>query len=231
MANIWLTRPMTTSETTASHPVGFNLALIAVLLAALGLGLAYGVDALRQRQNMPASLTDDTELLTRTMGGRELTIPRRWFRFDEQAVDGFVGRIELALPLTLGPDKTTHLVEVTLLPPSRARPSASLLDGVYLHRFMPNELFGPPGLIGKPLYAADGFAGETVWYDALSPDPFVTKCSAPVTGEGPDRCLRTVVLAPGIAAVYAFDASLLAAWREFDAAVKPWLVRIGALSP
>lgn len=222
---------MAIPQTTATHPVGFNLALIAVLVAAMGLGVAYGIDALRGGQQQAATLTDSGEVLSRTMGGRELTIPRSWFRFEEQAVDGFVGRIELALPLAPGSSARPHLVEVTLLPPSKARPSASLLDGVYLHRFMPNELSGPPGLIGKPLYAADGFKGETVWYDALSPDPFVAKCSAPTTGEGADKCLRTVLLAPGIAAIYGFDADLLPAWREFDAAVKPWLVRIGALGP
>ena len=74
----------------------------------------------------------------------------------------------------------------------------------------------PAGLIGKPLQATDGYDGETVWYDALSADPFVAKCVAPVAEARRRRCLRTVYLGPGIAAVYAFDARVLATGREFD---------------
>ena len=67
-----------------------------------------------------------------------------------------------------------------------------LLDGVYLHQFEDKQLTGPPGLVGKPLTASEGFAGETVWYDALSADPFVAKCLAPVAPGEPTQCLRTV---------------------------------------
>ena len=94
---------------------------------------------------------------------------------------------------------------------------------------MPNELSGPPGLVGKPLYGTEGYEGETVWYDALSSDPFVTKCVAPADGRGPSRCLRTVALTAGIAAVYAFDSDVLPAWRSFDPEMKKWLGQIGAL--
>ncbi len=101
-------------------------------------------------------------------------------------------------------------IEMTLLPLSQVRSSASLLDGVYLHQFMPNEVAGPPGLVGKPLYSSEGYEDETVWYDALSQNPFVAnKLQRLADEQGPAMCLRTVALAGGIAAVYAFGADLL----------------------
>jgi hypothetical protein len=45
----------------------------------------------------------------------------------------------------------------------------------------------------------------------------------------PQRCLRSVYLPSGIAAVYAFDAAALAHWRGFDAAMAEKLRFIGAL--
>lgn len=213
---------------TPHHSLGFNLAVIAIVVAALGLGLAYGIDALSRQH---AATQPGGADLVRNMGGRELRIPTGWFRYQEAQVSGFVSRIELTLPVALGESGTNVPVDVTLVPPSKVRPSARLLDGVYLHQFLPTELSGPPGLVGKPLKGTDGFAGETVWYDALSPDPFVAKCSEPVGGSTLSRCLRTVTLAPGLAAIYTFDAGLLMHWQEFDAAVKPGLVRIGAIAP
>lgn len=222
-------------QSTGTQPmtgqIGMNLALIAVAVAALGLALAYGLDALSRRAPDAARLDDRGEVFTRSLGGHELTIPKSWFRFAEQPVDGFVDRIELSLPLALGPDGAQRIIEVTLAPPSKARPSARLLDGVYVHRFLPGEFNDVPGLIGKPLAPEDGFTGEVVWYDALSAEPFVAKCAPQVSGEGPDECLRTVTLAPGIGAIYAFPADALPAWRQFDAAIGPWLVRIGAVAP
>ena len=106
---------------------------------------------------------------------------------------------------------------------------SSLLDGVYLHQFMPEQLTGPPGLIGKPLVATEGYANETVWYDAINASPFVAKCIAPVAEGEASRCIRTVYLGPGIAAVYSFDEDVLASWRKFDAALDVPLKQIGAL--
>ena len=135
----------------------------------------------------------------------------------------------LTVSLPIGSDGAAVPVEITLLPLSQVRTSISLLDGVYLHQFMPGELSGPAGLIGKPLYPTDGYADETVWYDALSPNPFVAKCSNAPDGHGPAQCLRTVALGGGIAAVYAFASTGLAGWKSFDRQVGVVLGRIGAL--
>ena len=68
---------------------------------------------------------------------------------------------------------------------------------------------------------------ETIWYDALSADPFVAKCAAPVAEGTAARCLRTVYLGPGLAAVYAFSADVLENWKRFDPEIRALLTKIG----
>jgi len=210
------------------HPVGFNLMMIAVGAALLGLGAAYLIDAAGKAGRNEAR-RDDEAVLSRTLGGRELEIPASWFRYEEQATEGFAKQIDLRLALPVGAQGKVETVDVTLLPRSRVRPSAALLDGVYLHQFEDAQVSGGPvGLVGKPLKPDEGYDGEVVWYDALASDPFVAKCSKPVaTGNG--QCLRTVYLAPGIAAIYTFPEGALGGWRMFDVEMGKRLRVIGAL--
>lgn len=211
------------------NSIGFNLAAIAAVLALAGLGLAYLIAGASEEARHPAPRLDDGITLVRSVGGVELAIPQSWFRYEEQQGEAFAKLVELRLELPLGAEGAMVPVDVTLLPRSRARPSAALLDGVYLHQFEPEQLAGPPGLVGKPLRAGGGYDNETVWYDALAADPFVAKCSPPVTETAEGQCLRTVYLRPGMAAVYGFPVSALAGWRGFDAALAPRLKQIGAL--
>lgn len=209
--------------------LGFNLAALAVLMALLGLGAAYLLDAAGRGARTQLHRLDAETTLTRTLGGVDLEIPRSWFRYDEQRIEGFAKQVELRLELPLGRAGSTEAIDVTLVPRSRARPSAALLDGVYLHQFLPEQLDGPPGLVGKPLAPTEGYEHETVWYDALSAEPFVAKCASAMTRGAAGQCLRTVYLGPGIAAIYAFPEAVLAHWREFDPLLRDRLKQIGAL--
>jgi hypothetical protein len=212
------------------HPLGFNLGAIVLSLSLLGVALAYTIDAASRTTSRPVHRLDDTTTLTRTIGGKELDIPLAWFRYAEEHSDGFAKQVDLRLDLPLGPGGALRPVDVTLLPRSSVRKSSHLLDGVYLHVFQPTEQSGPPGLVGKPLLASEGYKDETVWYDPLSIDPFVAKCTTPVLGVAePPRCIRAVHLAPGIAAVYGFGADVMENWRNFDAEMRQRLARIGVL--
>lgn len=210
------------------HSVGFNLGAIALVLALTAVGIAYAIDAAARTANN-ADRQDDQAMLSRVLGGHELAIPRSWFRYEEQRAEGFAKQIDLRFELPLGAAGQLEPIEVTLLPRSRARPSATLLDGVYLHQFGEAQLAGVPGLVGKPLRLGDGYENEVVWYDALSADPFVAKCSKPVVDSPQAQCLRTVYLGPGIAAIYAFPEAALAGWKTFDALLLERMRRIGAL--
>lgn len=212
----------------ARSSLAYNLAGIAVLVLLLAVGMAYLVDKLGRSGQPPAPTLDDADPVTQTIAGRELSIPTAWFRYGEQLRDGFTNQIDLRIQYTGDTARPSGPVDITLLPRSRARASASLLDGVYLHQFRDDTLTGVPGLVGKPMLSSNGYAGESVWYDALSPNPFVAKCIAPVTPEGPTQCVRTVYLPSGIAAIYTFDAALLQSWRGFDTEMERWLSQIGA---
>jgi hypothetical protein len=211
------------------HSVGYTLAAIALGIAMTGLALAYGFTTIRSAWLAHVASEADATTVSRTLVGRRLIIPSGWLREATLGNGAFASRIELSVGVPLGGGGAITPIALTLLPLSQARPSASLLDGVYLHQFMPNELSGPPGLVGKPLYGSDGYENETVWYDALSPNPFVAKCApAPIAGL-PAQCLRTVALPGGIAAVYGFDSAVLYSWRKFDTVMGNVLARIGAV--
>lgn len=224
-------QPSSASQTSATGlgPVAYNLAGIATLVLLLAVGAAYLVDQAGQanRHNLP--VITDPATLTQTIGGRELSIPTSWFRYGEQVRTGFTSQIDISVRLALFEDRAAIPVDVTLLPRSRARASSALLDAVYLHQFDDGVAAGIPGLVGKPLKPGNGYQGETVWYDALSPNPFVAKCVDPVDPDGQARCVRTVHLPSGLAAIFTFEASALPAWRDFDAKMALWLGRIGAL--
>lgn len=190
------------------------------MVAMAALAVAYGIDALGRHRDGSAGTGTS---VVRNIAGHTLTIPAAWLRFGTDDQQGFASQIDLQVVLPMGK------VDVTLVPRSRARPSAGLLDGVYLHQFMPNEVAGPVGLVGKPLYPGNGFEGETVWYDPLSGNPFVAKCIEPVDGSGAAQCLRTVILESGIGAIYSFSAEALPGWREFDAEMARPMKAIGAL--
>lgn len=212
-----------------AHSLGFNLAAIAAIVLLLALGAAYLIDDLGRSTRIAAPDIEAGDLVSQTISGREMKIPASWFRYGEQLKPGFASQVDLRIPFTPAPGTAALTIDVTLLPRSRARSSAALLDTVYLHGFGGAMIEDVPGLIGKPMGKTDGYKGETVWYDAISPNPFVAKCVDPVAPGSPAQCVRTVYLASGMAATYAFDATALQSWRLFDTEMERWLRRIGAL--
>jgi hypothetical protein len=215
----------TPSQARPLAPVVRNMGIIGACIVLCAAGLVYAAGRYVEA-NAPAARVG-ASVVQRTFVGKTLSIPASWLRDLQQSPEQFATRIEMEIPLPVGVDDATVPVDVTLVPRSQVRPSSLLLDGVYLHQFLPNELSGPPGLVGKPLYGSDGFQDETVWYDPISADPFVAKCIAPVEDSDSSRCLRTVYLSTGIAAVYDFDASVLWSWRRFDSVMGRTLAHTG----
>ena len=209
--------------------VGYTMGVIMLAVTMVALSGAYGIVTWLHGSLNLSGRGDPGATVERTLVAHRLLIPAGWLKDGEPQAQGFSSRVEFKVDLPLGPGKAERPIGVILLPLSQVRPSASLLDGVYLHQFMPNELAGPAGLVGKPLYATEGYAGETVWYDALSQHPFVAKCSDPPDGVGPAQCLRTVALPGGIGAIYTFDSGALDGWKDFDPRMAAVLKEIGAL--
>jgi len=211
----------------AHSPLAYNLAGITVLVLLVAIGAAYLLDAMGERRNGVSPDLTETGRVTQTLSGRELSIPPSLFRHGEQIREGFTNQIDLRVDFS-GEDGAVLPVDITLMPRSGARTSASLLDRVYLHQFTEDVLGGVPGLVGKPLKSGEGYVGESVWYDALSANPFAAKCMAPVAEGLGAQCVRTVYLPSGVAAIYTFDATILQSWRRFDAEMERWLAPIGA---
>lgn len=224
---------LTSSSTYGRAPASlsaYNLAVIVLLSVLAGLALAYVIDAVSvSRQTLPVS-TYAAPLVEKNIAGAQLRVPQDWLRNQQAATGGFADKVDLIVSLDFGQE---HPASIGLLftPHSQAQSSAYLLDKVYLHQFMPEQRSGPPGLIGKPLRQVNGFAAETVWYDPLSPMPFVAKCqAAPVPGESA-QCMRTVRLTDGLSVTYTFADSLLADWPRFDEVLRPVLEQTGAVGP
>src|SRR5436190_1573034 len=115
------------------HSLPYNLGLLGLVAALFGLGLAYWIDAAGRNTVLATAATDRP--VARSLGGRELQIPSAWFRDGASQSAGISKQIDLRLVLPLGPDGKAAPILVTLVPRSQARPSSSLLDGVYLHQF------------------------------------------------------------------------------------------------
>lgn len=206
----------------------YVLGVISLVVALLGLGAAYAIDAASRSARISPHRLDTATILTRSIGGHNLQIPLAWFRNAEGGDANFSKEVSLLFRLPVGPEGAMRSVDVAIVPRSTVRPSARLLDGVYLHVFDDTEVHGPAGLIGKPLKWVEGYSSETVWYDPLSADPFVAKCDGGTAPSGPGECLRIVNLAPGLAAIYRFPADVLESWRTFDAQLGIPLGQIGA---
>lgn len=203
----------------------YAVTALALIVAIGGLGLAYGarawLDAAAEANAEPALTA--THIVT--VGAQPYILPAALLADPLQRRDGFAERIDLTLALPLAGEGQLSEVAITIMPRGRIRTSAALLDSVYLHQFAGTQLSGIPGLVGKPLEADAGTAGETVWYDPLSASPFVAKCMAPVA-EAPDErnCLRVLALSDRNTAVVSFDPAVLADWRAFDARIEAALV-------
>ena len=208
----------------------FNLSAIALLLLLFGIGVSYMLDDMAGEQSQDAPSSYTAPFVSQILGGKTLLIPADWFHPPAPASGEFSDQIDLQIGVRLSPDASPAPIDIRLTPASGAQPSAYLLDTVYIKQFTSEQVSGPVGLVGKPLRSEEGFQNETVWYDPLSPRPFVAKCISAVKPERPASCLRTVYLPDQIAVTYQFPSDQLAYWRQFDAAMEPWLLDMGLTS-
>ena len=218
-----------TAKTTATRDVLTNLMGLVLIVILLGLGVAYGLDALSRADTAKDARQTDARLPV-NVAGVALDVPVSNLKSGDLPGSAFADRLDLVLTLDLG-DGQTLPVDLTLVPKARARASAALLDSVYLKHFTSAETHGAPGLVGKPLAGGDGYDGETVWYDPISIDPFAAKCAAPVSEDAVGVCMRTLVLDSGLSAILGFSESALRHWRQFDPPLKRFLYAIGAGAP
>lgn len=227
MVNFPMSHSVRAQQTSEMGSVAYTLAVIALTVLLIGLGIAFGltswIDSETERRADPALTA--THLIT--IGAQHYIVPAALITQPAQRRDGFSERVDLTLALPLGVNGRLTELELAIMPRGRARTSANLLDSVYLHQFANEQTQGVPGLVGKPLQGDAGTLGETVWYDPLNAAPFVAKCMAPIEGEAESRtCLRIVQLSDRNTAILTFEPSVLQNWRQFDMVVENWLASL-----
>ncbi len=214
-------------KTANSREVLWNLSVLALIVALMAIGIAYGVDTLTRNTGDTEQSATASTLVPVNVAGVALSVPDSLLRFSNRPDADFSDRLDLVVALDLGGPAPVS-ASLTLLPRARTQASAILLDTVYLKHFSSKEIHGVPGLVGKPLTGGDGYDGETVWYDPIRADPFVAKCAPPLGDATEGTCIRTLVLDSGLSAILGFPQSALISWRQFDAPLLDILNRIGA---
>lgn len=204
-----------------------GLANLVVVVALVAIALAYLIDGMSPPLRTGAAGVEPTLRVEANIAGTDLQIPLSWMQVPEQQGQDFAERLDLKLPIMIAGAERPSMISATLLPRARVRPSAQLLDSVYLQRFDGRQIQDVPGLVGKPLTGGEGFESETLWYDPINANPFVAKCTPMPADETRSICLRTRLAGDGLAVVLSFDSSLLAHWRGFDAALDTTLAEIG----
>jgi len=222
--------PSSSGSISRQAPSAFNLAAIALLLALIGLGFAYLLAAAARRDQTIIASTWSKPVVHKNLAGAQLTIPASWMRRPLGRDGDIVEQVDLKVNLRFAPGAQPFPVKLRLVALAKGQPSSYLLDAVYVRQFSSLQEQGAPGLVGKPLKPVEGFQNETVWYDPLSPNPFVAKCLSENANGSKASCLRTVQLTSKLALVYRFDADLLIYWKNFDATVRPILLQIGVFT-
>lgn len=194
-------------------PKPIILVWILILLSFFGLALVYFIENLEEKRAADAVQKGEFEF---TLAAKTYRVPKKWVETFYGQENGALSSLQLKVPFQL--NGQTVPISVSLLPSSKAAPSAYLLDALYIHNFSDapsNQAFG---LIVKKLKAQDGYEHESVWYDALSSNPFVAKCLSEPLGETTKHnCVTTILINKRVSALVQFDGLYLPVWRELHA--------------
>jgi len=202
-----------------------NVLILCIFLSLAGLALVYALDYFEQTNAQFDSTAD--EQIEFTIAASRLKAPKSWVISAFNPEKTVLNALQLKLDLIVEMQSTS--VIVTLLPASRAAPSAYLLDSLYIHNFAPGRTEQMFGLVVKKLKNEAGFEDEIVWYDALSANPFVAKCLEEKTViEDAKNCITTVLVNKRVSALIQFEKSILPHWRPFAVALDRQLAELNA---
>lgn len=209
---------------TQKNGIKTNVLILCIFLSLLGLFVVYTMDFLENTEpQSPQSTLEKAEV---TIAASKMLVPVSWIVSELNPEQTILNLLQLQLPVTI--ENRQHSINVTLLPVSRAAPSAYLLDSLYIHNFAPGPSEQYYGLVVKKLKNDAGFEDEAIWYDALSANPFVAKCLDETTAsENAKNCITTILINKRVSALIQFEKSMLPVWRQFSALLNE---RLGALN-
>jgi hypothetical protein len=187
----------------------------------------------------PGGRVTDPTPISITVGGQRLAIPSNMLRFANQRTPEAQERVELAVHwpslegyapalreafLDEGPNAPVLFLSIRTR--QTATDSAGRLASVYRHFLDDTPLEAPAGLVGRHLTQESGLAGEEVFFEAGSTDPFTAHCLAADAGV-PAICLTEVHAGQSLSVQVRFRKGLLADWADIKSATRLLLLRLG----
>lgn len=187
-----------------------------MVLALAGILIVYVMEYF-EKKSAKSDNQANTEI-SFSIAAAEMQAPSQWMLTNFGPDETVFSSVDMEIPIRL--DGVEHQISVTLLPSSKAAPSAYLLDTLYIHKF-DNAASGQSyGLIIKKLKDEAGFEDEEIWYDALSARPFVAKCLNEGNAQLKSKnCITTILVNKRVSALIKFEQGLMPQWRTFSAAI------------
>ncbi|MFT6658919.1 MAG: hypothetical protein ACJAZW_002088 [Maritalea sp.] len=205
------------------NSLGTNILILCIVLSLVGLGIVYSLDFFEVPGETRAVETEES--VEFSIAASKLHAPKSWIETQFKPKENMLNFLELRLELQV--NGQSNAVNVTLLPASQAAPSAYLLDALYIHNFASGPSEQKYGLVVKKLRNEAGFEDETIWYDALSANPFVAKCLTEKTApDNAKNCITTVLVNKRVSALIQFEDSVLPNWRVFSVALDKQLATL-----
>ena len=208
-------------------PPAFNLVSIALILFMAGLGVAYWLNDYVPENSESLPSVYAPPLIAKELAGSSMQIPKSWLNPLTQNTRKEVQVIDLSLLISITNQEKPSPFNLRISKISQAQPSAYLLNDAYVPRFSEKQINDIKGLVGKPLKAEDGYAGETVWYEPVSANPFVAKCIDLQGNSTALNCLRTIRLNSKLSLTYQFSQNNLEYWQKIDKVITPLMKQIG----
>ena len=167
------------------------------------------------------------------IAGTEVIVPANMIRFPTERRPGPIERVNLLLhwpeldgfseanaDVFRDIEPTAPLIFVTVLGRDTDYGTSGWLDRIYTRYFSDDAWAGPNGLVGVRLTEDSGYAGEELFFQPESDEPFVARCTAEGDRELPATCLREILIGDALLARYRFNKTLLGEWEKVDPAVQ-----------
>jgi hypothetical protein len=176
--------------------------------------------------------TPDAPSLPITIGGYLFNVPPAAIRVALQRHAGPQERIDLAFlwPELIPPDPTAKpalrqepltfdRLFISLAGFSGALSAAERFRQIYPRYFAEGQFAGPDGLIVKRFRDGTPYQGDDLFYDPITADPFMARCSRPGAGETPGICLVERRIAGAVDVTARFPRDWLIEWRILAKAI------------
>jgi hypothetical protein len=215
-----------------------RVVITCLLIAGLLAGVDFALSWSRALGDADGRSTDPTPIAL-FVGEQRLSIPANMVRFANQRGAGPHERVELAVHWPslegyspalrnafLDGGQDAPVLYLSIRARQTATDSAGRLANVYRHFLDDTALAAPAGLVGRRLTQESGLAGEEVFFEAGSTDPFTAHCLAP-DATAPAICLSETHVGDGLSVQVRFRKGLLRDWADIKSATRLLMMRFG----